>query len=1097
LPGTPGATFDNEWIAVLATNPSAIPGPATNAATFDYTPITGALDQLGQLRLKGTNNGGVGSGSQPFFDAGAYSYVQYFPPEVEAFSSTTNVQATLADGTTKDIYSVGGISGVNQQPQSIEIKFNEELDATTITPQSVVLVGSGGDGIFGNGNDVTYSLTGRLSYADTASGSILTINTVGLNLPTDEYELVLEGTGGNVIKNLEGNALDGQNTPNDNPNGVQQALPSGTGTPGSNFFLQFTIDTNTPSIVPGTFMLAPSSVTGSLPYVTSNNTPSFTGQITDVFPPANPLQGDTVYLDVLNQTTGQWVQVGQTTTNATGNFTVTPSSPLPDTLYNVGPDGLLGTADDTNLDIARVRIVNTAGNASNVFTDPISAFVSAGAATNFIIDTLAPQVTAESPAPGSLATSGSVTISFTVNKNINPSTLNSNTIQVISAGPDGVLGTADDVSIPLTGVSFGVTPLKNGRLGPEQISFTLPSNLTNDLYEVVLDGAGTPAITDIAGNPLNGSGTAGSNFTWQFVIDNSAAVGIVFAGPASDVTSMAAAPGTRENPFPTIDQAIAAAGVGDFVAVLPGVYSENVTLKSLIRVLSASLSSTDTSFQPGNALQTVIRAPSTPTPPATLNVTVSASNLFSVPGLQTEIGGFTIISPLIGSQANGTVDPSSIGVSILNSNVLIAQNYILDGGTGVGITTQGLNAATPTIQDNVIAGNNNGIVILDAGTGSVQTPIGIINNDIVENQVGVFADVTSTSPILADIGNNIFWENHDLTSSRNGAAIVATTPNKLFVQGNLFSGNGPSESSPADDTINVGGGFNPAVLGPTPDQFGNFTGNPAFVSPFDPRPASDGPGEFFQDADFDLTAASAAINAAIPSIAPGFDLLYRSPVRIPGRGFPGTGPASVGAFYFDGTGGIPIGGAFRVASSSLAAGGAALAAGGPVTVQQLGNAITVNFSQVVDPSSVTANDLVISGSGVNSANPVHATSLDWIDAHTVEFMLSGSFNSSGTVKLSIPAGSIQAADNQSFVGFTDSAQISNSIPTPTSTPTPTPSSSTTPTPTPSTTLTPAPASAPTAAHKKAKHEKVHEVAHKHIKVKPTQKHEEHKKHHKG
>ena len=49
----------------------------------------------------------------------------------------------------------------------------------------------------------------------------------------------------------------------------------------------------------------------------------------------------------------------------------------------------------------------------------------------------------------------------------------------------------------------------------------------------------------------------------------------------------------------------------------------------------------------------------------------------------------------------------------------------------MGITTQGLNAATPFIEDDVIAGNNFGIVIIDAGTGSVQTPIGIINNDIV------------------------------------------------------------------------------------------------------------------------------------------------------------------------------------------------------------------------------------------------------------------------------------------------------------------------------------------------------------------------------
>src|SRR5207302_6871352 len=135
-----------------------------------------------------------------------------------------------------------------------------------------------------------------------------------------------------------------------------------------------------------------------------------------------------------------------------------------------------------------------------------------------------------------------------------------------------------------------------------------------------------------------------------------------------------------------------------------------------------------------------------------------------------------------------------------------------------GITTIGLGAPTPSIVDDVIAGNNNGIVINDAGTGSVQGPIGIYNNDIVNNQVGVAAVVNAASPIIADIGNNIFWQNHDQTAARNGAAVVASTPNKIVLQGNLFSGNGPSDSSAGDDVINVGGGFNPAALGPAPDQ---------------------------------------------------------------------------------------------------------------------------------------------------------------------------------------------------------------------------------------------------------------------------------------
>src|SRR5262249_51518043 len=154
-------------------------------------------------------------------------------------------------------------------------------------------------------------LTGRLSYANTPSGSILTINTAGLNLPTDEYELTLVGSGSSVIKNLKGNALDGENTPKDDPNGGQQGRPPGDSFPGGNSFLQFTIDTHAAPLVPGTFHLDPSTDTNIVgDNITSDNTPSFSGQITDIFPPSNPLQGDTVFIDVLNQSTGQWVQVG-------------------------------------------------------------------------------------------------------------------------------------------------------------------------------------------------------------------------------------------------------------------------------------------------------------------------------------------------------------------------------------------------------------------------------------------------------------------------------------------------------------------------------------------------------------------------------------------------------------------------------------------------------------------------------------------------------------------------------------------------------------------------------------------------------------------
>ena len=97
----------------------------------------------------------------------------------------------------------------------------------------------------------------------------------------------------------------------------------------------------------------------------------------------------------------------------------------------------------------------------------------------------------------------------------------------------------------------------------------------------------------------------------------------------------------------------------------------------------------------------------------------------------------------------------------------------------------------------------------------------------------------------AYVASNIFWQNHDQTNARNGFAIFSATPNKVILQNNLFSGNGPSDSTTSDDaTNNLGNGFNPAALGSGGRMpRGTSSGNPAFVFPIDPRPGSDGPAD--------------------------------------------------------------------------------------------------------------------------------------------------------------------------------------------------------------------------------------------------------------
>ena len=260
------------------------------------------------------------------------------------------------------------------------------------------------------------------------------------------------------------------------------------------------------------------------------------------------------------------------------------------------------------------------------------------------------------------------------------------------------------------------------------------------------------------------------------------------------------------------------------------------------------------------------------------------------------------------------------------------------------------------------------------------------------------------------------------------------------------------------------------------------------MAPRDPRPGSDGPAAFFLDANYDLTASSAAIDTALTGFEPTYDFLYRSRVPIAGRGFPGTGPGDIGAFEFRGVGGLAVGGAFRVASTSLTGDGSPIANGRPVTLSVLGNNVLVDFSGPVDPSTVTPSDLVLSGNGLDPTNPAHATSLNWIDSHTVQFLLSGAFKSTGTVNVSIPAGAVQNTYHQPMLGFSDSVQIANA-------PTASAPTAIAQAPTPTAT-SPAPATSPTHAgkHKAAKHHPVkkHTVIH-HPKVQVHHPKPKHKK----
>ncbi|WP_435005816.1 Ig-like domain-containing protein [Tundrisphaera lichenicola] len=1068
LPGEPVSErgFPDQWVPVLQTAAPNATGTGKNAATFVYVPLQGERDQAGNLRVKDPNSPNVGFGSRPFFDLGAFEYIIQNPPVVTA------VQA-VAMGIATNLYVAGGIAGTNKTPSSVQVKFNERIDPNTISGSSVILQASGGDGIFGNANspaDRNINLSGLLTIDPITNTLSIDTSSILANPATlnDEYRLILKGTGSSIIRDLDGLALDGFTANQTLP------LPSGSdNVPGSDFLVNFTISTNSPSVNAGTFQLASASDTSGGRNITRLNLPTFVGSITDMFPPTNFLQNQSVHIDISSKGDGNFdiIDAGVGTTLADGSFSVTLTKPIPDTPNSVGTNGIKGGPGATYA-IARVRVINQAGNPSNLPTDPLSDFVANNAVTRLQVDTTLPVITSFSPLANTVATlnsSGGITFTMTLNENIRGSSLNSSSIQVFRSGGTGVFG-ATSIAIPINRGSFTASYNSDGS---EVITFQTSGVLPNDAYQIILKGTGSSPVTDIAGNPLSGafsgtfptgSGNTASDFiNTPFTVYRPNQANLIYVRAPRNGQIPTSPDGSRSNPFATIADGMAAALVGDNVLVLPGTYTENVVVKPGVRLLSASTSSTDSSYIPGLPNQTLIYGDASAS--STMIYTVSVSGGFV--GTPTEVSGFSIISPLIGDPTLGTINTTNVAVFAQNSNVVIDRNNIINAGVGVSLSNTGTNKLAAQVFDNVIAGNIVGVGITGNGGSSLSSPYLIVNNTIVDNTYGLLNSSSTANALQAFVLNNIFAANHALTTARTGTGIQSNTANTLGVGFNLFYSNGPSAASSADDAVGSFGSFRPSALTNLPDGLGNFTGDPAFASARDPRPNGDSPPVFFLDGNYDLTARSVAINAGNNAVSPATDFLYRAPVKIAGKGFANTGPASIGAYYYKGTGGptagggtgsgsggLPInlaartaataavqsgvvssigGGAaigtkkFNVIETSLSTQGTSSASDVPgvVASEAAPSFIDINFSNYIDASTLTPSDLVLSGSGIDPANPAHATGLTWIDGHAVRFLLSGAFRNGGNVNVSIAPGAVSSDTGTLLAGYNDIFKVAS------------------------------------------------------------------------
>ncbi|MGI9223506.1 MAG: Ig-like domain-containing protein, partial [Woeseiaceae bacterium] len=117
-------------------------------------------------------------------------------------------------------------------PDEIVATFDRELDVSTVNANTFLLEGSGGDGSFGDGNEMP--ITAAAITTPGVSPMSATFDLDGVAMADDTYRVSLLGSGASVILDIDANALDGE---------FGGTFPSGDGAEGGDFEATFTVTT--------------------------------------------------------------------------------------------------------------------------------------------------------------------------------------------------------------------------------------------------------------------------------------------------------------------------------------------------------------------------------------------------------------------------------------------------------------------------------------------------------------------------------------------------------------------------------------------------------------------------------------------------------------------------------------------------------------------------------------------------------------------------------------------------------------------------------------------------------------------------------------
>jgi hypothetical protein len=150
------------------------------------------------------------------------------------------IRQWIADGALQDVQSTSAVrvtslsvtpgSSQSALPASIAAVFDRDVNASTVNAASFRLERSGGDRVFGNGNDVAITPANVSVPAANQSNALMSLT--GVASVADTYRVTLSGAGAASVLDLGTNALDGEFT---------GTFPSGNGTAGGDFVATFDV----------------------------------------------------------------------------------------------------------------------------------------------------------------------------------------------------------------------------------------------------------------------------------------------------------------------------------------------------------------------------------------------------------------------------------------------------------------------------------------------------------------------------------------------------------------------------------------------------------------------------------------------------------------------------------------------------------------------------------------------------------------------------------------------------------------------------------------------------------------------------------------